>query len=837
MAKLRVKWSVNQVRSARERYSHLIAKANVAPEAGITSIAFESIFRQDDAGTPEDLLLCEFLRDLFFLEMLGKATAKWSASTRADADRAFANCQRILSLAGVDPSRSSLSFMHRDLFNAQTLIDLRSGNHKRAAWMAGISSYAIYRPEKSDRDLNATTTAAALLRNGLVSQSLILLRHVEASNHNDLWCNTMAEALWLSGDREGCIKTIQGCTNPDSDKIALPVIFQALQQDNWQAIGKFVKDPDTSPGAIPAAYLWTFAHKSPQHHKALPRIGYLRRVHNSSALSGTDGQLLRAAMVIEEAYDNSRPLMQRLQRLGEQLQDSSKILMLSGELLVLAALVRYAMRYSQSSLYQSTLSMLQMKCEGLLSGRRSSALEPFHDPLGVTTDLLNKTVISLGASTFPEIPSDKFGRAAKLTKLAVTTAGKLASARISGLFLAEQKSLELMERTRIELGVDLLDALATMKGGFMKIGQIISYTSNAPLEIRTALENLQGKSLPLDPQASRRIVEEDFGRPIEELFAEWEDLPVATGSIGQVFRARLFDGTEVAVKVQYPGIEKAIRNDLDTMAMAKPLLRHLLPMADHDALLTEVKEQIFAETDYSREAANQESFCRIFSADPFIRIPNIQREFCSRRVLTMEFVRGRTFGEFVHEATQEERNQATMTIMRMFAQSFALHHKFNADPHPGNYIFGDDGTISFIDFGCVKNFSNGFVASHIQGVESILNQDHENNRKVWLNLGYVKDMNNFDFEEMFRVFTAMYEPMLHDKVVCLDPGGIEKMVGLQMQTHVRKQISPPPESAMFIRFTAGLWVLLGELRPELNFHRLFKNSLQAFRTEKHNKAG
>ncbi len=254
------------------------------------------------------------------------------------------------------------------------------------------------------------------------------------------------------------------------------------------------------------------------------------------------------------------------------------------------------------------------------------------------------------------------------------------------------------------------ELLGHSKGVLMKAGQMFSLVDLGAAEgglspYQRALTRLQNNAPPMAPALARRVVEEDLGRRVEDVFAEFGAEPVAAASIGQVHRAVLPDGRTVAVKVQYPGVAEAIRDDMANTELLTTVLRLLSPatggMPDLRAATAEIAERIGEELDYRREAANIVAFAELYRGHPYIRIPDIVPEACGDRVITMTYLDGMDWAA-AKQADQSLKNTWAEVISRMVTGSYRHSDLFHADPHPGNYRFGADGRVGFLDFGCIK---------------------------------------------------------------------------------------------------------------------------------------
>ena len=288
---------------------------------------------------------------------------------------------------------------------------------------------------------------------------------------------------------------------------------------------------------------------------------------------------------------------------------------------------------------------------------------------------------------------------------------------------AGERRQQLRDDLALRTAQDVADTLGTMKGVLMKIGQLASYVDDgiAP-PARRILGRLQDSVPPMSPELAAGVIEAELGAPPERIFKEWDPLPIAAASIGQVHRAITADGQAVAVKVQYPGIAETIAADLGNVALIRSLLKMAVPSQDVTALIEELRERISEELDYVREAENQRRFAAHFDGHPTARVPKIIDELSTARVLTSELAGGARFGEMLHWS-QEEKDLAAETIYRFTFRSLYELRAFNGDPHPGNYLFEPGGRVTFLDFGLVKYFTPGELDPLIQMIESLCLRD------------------------------------------------------------------------------------------------------------------
>jgi predicted unusual protein kinase regulating ubiquinone biosynthesis (AarF/ABC1/UbiB family) len=288
---------------------------------------------------------------------------------------------------------------------------------------------------------------------------------------------------------------------------------------------------------------------------------------------------------------------------------------------------------------------------------------------------------------------------------------------------AGERRQQLRDDLALRTAQDVADTLGTMKGVLMKIGQLASYVDDgiAP-PARRILGRLQDSVPPMSPELSAGVIEAELGAAPERIFKEWDPLPIAAASIGQVHRAITADGQAVAVKVQYPGVAETMAADLGNVALIRSLLKMAVPSQDVTSLIEELRERIGEELDYVREAENQRQFAAYFDGHPTASVPKIIDELSTARVMTSELATGVRYAEMLGWP-QAEKDLAAETIYRFTFRSLYQLHAFNGDPHPGNYLFEPGGRVTFLDFGLVKHFTPAELAPLIRMVETLCLND------------------------------------------------------------------------------------------------------------------
>ncbi|HWF31109.1 MAG TPA: AarF/ABC1/UbiB kinase family protein [Solirubrobacteraceae bacterium] len=306
------------------------------------------------------------------------------------------------------------------------------------------------------------------------------------------------------------------------------------------------------------------------------------------------------------------------------------------------------------------------------------------------------------------------------------------------------------------------ELLGRSKGALMKIGQLLSFAtvgSAVPEEYQSiyqqALAGLRSEAPAMIAGLAGIVLEAELGDRAESAFAEFDWEPLAAASIGQVHAARLKDGREVAVKIQYPGVAEAIRADLRNAELLATLLSvavaGLFPRGlklDLRGLAREISARIEEELSYRIEASNQADFAAHYDGHPFIHVPQVIDELCTDRVLTQELVHGLRWEQAL-AADQDLRDQWAEAVHRFVYGSYYRRSAFNADPHPGNYLFHEDGSVSFLDFGSVKRLRRDRIEMLVAIYRECMRGDVQATWRASVEAGMWRSSDPVSAEEVF----------------------------------------------------------------------------------------
>ncbi len=397
--------------------------------------------------------------------------------------------------------------------------------------------------------------------------------------------------------------------------------------------------------------------------------------------------------------------------------------------------------------------------------------------------------------------------------------------RLRYLISTHEHRQHLKSEVHLQNAEEAAQILGNMKGVFMKIGQIVSFANESmPENARNAMQSLQQDAPPMAFSLVRTVVEEELSAELDTVFSFFDEEPLAAASIGQVHKATLLDGSQVAVKVQYPGVADAIRADLNASSMLATMINTVNKSIDAKAVVAELKERLTDELDYVREAHNQQLFYDFWRDHPFIRIPKVYHEYTKPRMLVQEFKQGLTFYDFLETANQTEKNTAVHVLMDFVYDSMFRFHVFNGDPHPGNYIFHEDGAITFLDFGCIKYFSEDLITNITSLSHTLLANDRDGFAQACRNIEIVLPDRAMDTEFLWEFFKYQIGPYLEDKVFTFNQQWLDKASEV-MDIGKMQKINLPPDLIFFNRITFGLNAIFHKLGASANFHQMNRRYL------------
>ncbi len=341
-----------------------------------------------------------------------------------------------------------------------------------------------------------------------------------------------------------------------------------------------------------------------------------------------------------------------------------------------------------------------------------------------------------------KLPTGRVARTARVGGLVTGQGVRWVGMRAANRVRTPERAAAAENARTAALVRQLVEQLGQMRGAAMKVGQMISMVELEGLdeeqrdELQRTLATLRDDVPPMPFGRLQKLVRQELGSPMEQVFSDFDEHAFAAASIGQVHRATTRDGHDVVVKVQYPGVAEAVETDLRNAMLLVPLVKRLAPGLDVKAMAAELRERIGEELDYELEAQNQRRVERLMRGHPFIRVPHVRLDLSTRRVLVSEYVEGERF-EAVRRIDAAQRDRYGEIVFRFFFGLLYRDRIALGDPHPGNYLLCSDGQVCFLDFGLLRDVNASRVAAERAIALAVLDRDAAALRAALIAGGYL----------------------------------------------------------------------------------------------------
>lgn len=384
---------------------------------------------------------------------------------------------------------------------------------------------------------------------------------------------------------------------------------------------------------------------------------------------------------------------------------------------------------------------------------------------------------------------------------------------------------------------ELAAALGNLKGPLMKVVQLLATIPDAiPPEYAVEFAKLQANAPPMGWAFVKRRMMAELGAGWQKRFKSFEHEPAAAASLGQVHKAVSLDGRQLACKLQYPDMESAVEADLNQLGIVFSIHRRMKPAIDTREVAQEIGARVREELDYDREARHTALYGGIFADEPRIRIPVIESELSTKRLLTMNWMDGEGLLSF-KEHPLEERNLVAEAMFRAWWYPFSHYGVIHGDPHLGNYtVFTEDGRpggINLLDYGCIRIFPSNFVKGVVELYRGLLDDDRDRivgAYERWGFKGLTKEL--IDVLNIWAKF--IYGPLLIDRVRSIadgvSPAEYGRREAFRVHQALKRQgpVIVPREFVFMDRAAIGLGGVFLHLNAELNFFRLFNEQIENF---------
>lgn len=436
-----------------------------------------------------------------------------------------------------------------------------------------------------------------------------------------------------------------------------------------------------------------------------------------------------------------------------------------------------------------------------------------------------------GAAQFKKVPG-RFMRTLKAGGLTSALGGSFIGGKLMDAFRSPEAKERAQAERHLKNASRLVETMAELRGPIMKIGQLLStHTEALPTTYTEMLSSLQSQAPPMPYEDVRRILVEEFDAPPEDLFGRFDQTAHAAASMGQVHRAWLKTGEAVAVKVQYPGAEQMVDGDLKNLESAIKLVKTVAAdmlrnkKFDLSPIYEEIAEHLRQETDACRESFNARMMAQVFACEPDIKVPKVYLERSGLKVITYEFIEGKSIKDFIQEDARSlaDAEHIASLLTKAFWGQLLRGGVLHADPHPGNYLVTPQRELALLDYGCVKIFDPHVIHGFLDLAFAYVNDDDDAMRDVFMRLDMLDDPNDpQEFEDLRRIGAYFCLGVQKDEPFSfVETNYVQQGKALIEYFISRRRIPKAQKEFLFLtRVVLGYYEYFSRLKLKMNFHRL-----------------
>lgn len=448
-----------------------------------------------------------------------------------------------------------------------------------------------------------------------------------------------------------------------------------------------------------------------------------------------------------------------------------------------------------------------------------------------------------------KIKTSVFSRGLKLTQMTAITGAKAFGHGVAHLLRDKESKNQKWQEFLTSQARNLSKDLGELKGSLMKAGQMISMYGELflPDEANDFLKTLQSKSPPVQFSEIEKILKLNLSKEkLDQI--EIDPDPIGAASLGQVHKARIKEtGEFIALKVQYPGVAKAILSDLRALRSMLSMLQLLPSDFQTDVLFDEVKQMLLQECDYRQEIENTKRYHTQFSHDQRLVIPRVYEEYCGPQVIATSFEKGVSPDDpMVTALSQDRRNALAMTFLEVYFRELFEEGFVQTDPHLGNYKIrlrpdGQDQLV-LLDFGALRSYEKNFLNAYQRMIKAALMSNTAALEQASLDLRFIQESDDPNLRKMFEDFCLMtVEPFLEfgdsrSNKQFMDHMGIydwkksdlpKRLTKIGIQIIRQFPLRTPPREVIFLdRKTGGVFVFLSVLRARVHARPLLLKYLE-----------
>jgi len=419
-------------------------------------------------------------------------------------------------------------------------------------------------------------------------------------------------------------------------------------------------------------------------------------------------------------------------------------------------------------------------------------------------------------------------RALKVGSLTTQVGGSYLLSALKRPFQTRDERQREMLDTHLKNAVRIVERSQELKGTFLKLMQMLSMRHDLlPAEVLDILSVVQSDVPPMPFEMIRAQIVRELGKPPEKLFASLDEQAFAAASLGQVHRGRLSSGEEIVVKVQYPGVEDTVAQDLKNVKallhtftlIARDVLRQPVDVGE---VYHELDERLGEELDYENEARNTTLFREMFRDDDEIVVPEVYPELTSRRVLTLSYVEGYKLADVLAPGVDQElKDWVAVKYFRTLWRQIFEFGTVHTDPHPGNYLVTFHPKLAILDFGSIRIFPEPIRRAYLALARGLLDRDHATMAEALLALGFIG--RGDDPKPMIEMLEIFFEPAFQDRDY--DPreyNSVDRAMSAAVIRLEHRVFRSPGHAVFLSRALVGLDAYLQQFGTVANYHRLFE---------------
>ncbi|MBF0441317.1 MAG: AarF/ABC1/UbiB kinase family protein [Oligoflexales bacterium] len=673
----------------------------------------------------------------------------------------------ILMRLGVKPYTSRASTLYGELYRVKSQILSEKNFALLPVWNYHIASSvekSTGLDDEDDLDFEEQCSAAhACFTLGYIAESLDLYLRLEvyAKDFNEAITAKIGilKALRILGKYESTLdicyylESTQKLSGEQNIIVSWETaLARAARGDGNACLIDMQKKIDfkKSPAYAALSALWIYSSRS---RDDINKVSIGQHVKNSNLKSGgydrETFEILEFYLVVESLYKSKEPILAKMKNLGVFLENVFKRRTSEGVILFLCAVIRWLYRNRQHRFAIFIMNEYQSRSAFLSNGK----IEKLHNLLGDIDDKLNFIGESTRHTSQKRDLATGIARTLTLAELTAKVTFQMIKMKGKEWFRGEDKS-QLFNEFWIKLSNLIADyAGGELKGPVQKLAHSIFLFQGLPDEVLENMKKILWTSKVIERKVFEKILEEDTGRKIGEMFSEFSNEPIGIGSTAQVYKARLKSGEWVAVKILYPGMDKVVKTDLKIIKRFVFLLNRASPLIDKNRVYEIIHNIFTTDIDLKKEAELYSTIGKMMKREDGFIVPRVYDELSSSRVLVTEYVSGLNFYEYMETCDQ---NQKAIVFEKMYRFTYFLRFGLNIlqmDPHPGNFLFLDDKLVC-IDFGCLYHVSDSEAVNIWRIHEAIISEDPEILFHTMVNVGYL-DLTHGDMTPEIRHFLSV----------------------------------------------------------------------------------